>query len=508
MKKVITLILIPLLLVSLVPSVLAEEKRSLQDELIYYVMIDRFSNVDSKNDYHVDVKDLEAFHGGDFVGIIERLDHIEDLGMTTITLNPIFANADKGYHGYWVEDFYETEEHFGTLEEFKRLVEEAHKRDINVMIDFPLNYVAATHPWVNDPTKSDWLKESEEISTPDMFTKDWLAGLPQINYENEEAAQYIIEAAKWWITETGVDGYRLEGIQLTDKDFLESFVDSVKETDNEFFVLGEVWSTDPQEIAKYEMTGIDSLTDYASTSNIREAFVKPDVSMTDTIGDIENNIDTYEEPNMVTRLIDSKDMIRFTNQPVALNEHPGPRWRTALTYLFTTPGIPMLYYGSEIALIGNETPDNRRQMDFRTDPELIEYIGQLTKAREKLPSIAKGDFTLLHESEGFTVFKRQFKEETSIVAINNTSGTKDLVLTGEEIENDKELRGLLAGGLVRSNDQNEYHLVLDREEAEIYVLTEKQGFNFVYGATLLSVLLAFFAFLFLARRRGRNRTGE
>lgn len=168
----------------------------------------------------------------------------------------------------------------------------------------------------------------------------------------------------------------------------------------------------------------------------------------------------------------------------------------------------MLYYGSEIALIGNETPDNRRQMDFRTDPELIEYIGQLTKAREKLPSIAKGDFTLLHESEGFTVFKRQFKEETSIVAINNTSGTKDLVLTGEEIENDKELRGLLAGGLVRSNDQNEYHLVLDREEAEIYVLTEKQGFNFVYGATLLSVLLAFFAFLFLARRRGRNRTGE
>jgi len=121
MRKVLySLIIIPFLLFCAFPvSAVEKEERKWQDESIYFIMVDRFNNGDTANDFQVNTADLKEYNGGDFKGITDKLDYIQDMGFTAIWLTPVFDNEAKGYHGYWINDFYNTEEHFGTMEEFK-----------------------------------------------------------------------------------------------------------------------------------------------------------------------------------------------------------------------------------------------------------------------------------------------------------------------------------------------------------------------------------------------------
>ena len=99
------------------------EEREMQDEIIYSIMVDRFNNGDPTNDKDADSNDPLAYHGGDFKGITEKLGYLNDLGITAIWLTPVFDNKANGYHGYWINDFYKPNEYFGTMEEFKNLVQ-------------------------------------------------------------------------------------------------------------------------------------------------------------------------------------------------------------------------------------------------------------------------------------------------------------------------------------------------------------------------------------------------
>jgi hypothetical protein len=202
--------------------------------------------------------------------------------------------------------------------------------------------------------------------------------------------------------------------------------------------------------------------------------------------------------------MDNHDTVRFTRDAVQNRQHPGTRWKLALTYLYTAPGIPIVYYGSEIALDGGEDPDNRRQMSFRADKELIDYITKIGELRNDLPSLTRGALEVLYEKKGMAVFKRTYKDETAVIAINNTSNTQNITLTSEQLEEDKELRGLLANDLVRSNN-GEYNLAIDREEAEIYVLADKTGLNIPYLLAMGAVYSAFFGFIFILIRKARKR---
>ena len=118
-----------------------KEERKWQDETVYYLMIDRFNNSDQTNDIGVDINDPNGHHGGDFQGIIDQLDYIKEMGFSAISLSPIFDNEDNGYHGYWVNDYYKTDEHFGSNDLFNKLVDEAHKRDMKVILEFVSGYV-------------------------------------------------------------------------------------------------------------------------------------------------------------------------------------------------------------------------------------------------------------------------------------------------------------------------------------------------------------------------------
>ncbi|WP_442599143.1 alpha-amylase family glycosyl hydrolase [Neobacillus sp. D3-1R] len=507
-KSLFSLILIPFLLIYALPvGAMEKEDRKWQDETVYFLMVDRFNNGDTTNDMDVDVKDPLAYHGGDFQGIIDKLDYLKDMGFTAIWLTPIFDNADKGYHGYWINDFYKVDEHFGDIETFKKLVSEAHKRDMKIILDFVANHVAPSSPLVKDPEKQDWFHENKEITNwedQNQLENGWIYGLPDLAQENPEVEKYLLDAAKWWIKETNIDGYRLDTVKHVPTSFWEKFSKTVKETKENFYLLGEVWSNDPTYISNYDKAGIDGFVDYPLNEYLRRAFAKPDQRLDALFKNYDRNKTIYEDPYLMGTFLDNHDTIRFTHDMVENNQNPGTRWKLALTYLYTTPGIPIVYYGSEIALNGGKDPDNRRQMDFRTDKEIIDYISKIGELRQQLPSLTRGTMELLYEKNGMAVYKRVYQKEVTIIAINNTSKSQHITLTAKDIEQGKELRGLLANDLARSKN-GKYDLIIDREEAEVYALAEKTGLNIPYLSAMGVVYAAFATFLYFIWKKGKRK---
>ncbi|WP_163101635.1 alpha-amylase family glycosyl hydrolase [Peribacillus alkalitolerans] len=506
-KSLFSLILIPFLLFYALPvGAVEKEERKWQDETIYFIMVDRFNNGDTSNDFQVNVQDPKAYNGGDFKGITEKLDYLKDMGYTTIWLTPVFDNEEKGYHGYWIRDFYKTEEHFGTMEEFKKLVKEAHKRDMKVILDFVVNHVGPNHPWVNDASKKEWFHEKQPITNwndQKEVENNWLYDLPDLNQKNPETRQYLLDAAKWWIEETDVDGYRLDTVKHVPKDFWKDFSKEVKSVKEDFYLLGEVWHDDLGVVSSYQASGIDGFVDFAQNEHLRTAFAKPDSSLAWLFTSLDRNKAFFDRPELMGNFMDNHDMTRFTREIIQYKQNPGTRWKLALTYLYTVPGIPIVYYGSEIALDGGEDPDNRRFMGFKADKELIDYITKLGELRQQLPALTRGNLELLHEENGMAVYKRTYKNETIVVAVNNTSKSQNVSLSEDTLAKDKELRGLLAGDLVRERD-GKYELIIDREKAEIYALADKSGLNIPYLVTMGAVYLAFVVFIIIVLKRSRR----
>ena len=507
-RRVLSLILVPFLLFYALPvGAVEKEERKWQDETIYFLMVDRFNDGDASNNKNVNTEDPKAYQGGDFQGVIDKLDYIKDMGFTAIWLTPIFENQPMGYHGYWITDFYKTEEHFGSMNTFKKLVEEAHKRDMKVVLDFVVNHVGPEHPWVSDPDKEDWFHEKQPMNfnNEESLQNAWLYDLPDLNTENPEVKKYLFDAAKWWIEETDIDGYRLDTVRHVPQEFWREFSDEVKSVKDDFYLLGEVFDRDPQKIAEYNEVGIDGFVNVPQAEEMRSVFQKPDTSMERLFNFWKYNETYYDNPYLMGTFIDNHDMERFTRMLVQEKVFPGTRWKLALTYMYTTPGIPIVYYGSEIAMDGGNDPDNRRFMNFRADEELIDYISRLGELRQEYPALTRGDIEPLFDKDGMGIFKRTYKDQTVVIAINNTSETQTIQLTKDDLADNKELKGLIGDDLVRSDKEGNYHLVLDREEAEVYLLKNKSGLNYPYLFTLGGMYFLFLLFLYLVWKRGRSK---
>lgn len=491
-KTLITLILFCIFIFSSVPAYGAAvgKTREWQDETVYSIMVDRFFNANTKNDIDVNTLDPLAYNGGDFQGVIDKLDYLKDMGFTAIRLTSIFDNTAGGYHGYWVNDFYQPDEHFGSLKTFKKLVQEAHQRDMKVLIDFVTNNVSTEHPWVKDETKQNWFNEKSDSSNSNA--------LPDLNQDNPEVKAYLIDAAKWWINETDIDGYTLPEVNHVPEAFWSDFSNEVKKEKDNFFLLGITSLNSNVDPDKYKNAGIDSLTDYQHSEQLRNVFATTNRAFS------ELNENKVQKPELQPQFFDNEMTTRFTNDIVKNKHFPGARWRTALTYIYSTPGIPVVFYGSEIALNGGEIPDNRQPMNFRTEKELIDYITKLGEVRNQLPSLTRGSMEMLYEKNGMAVYKRVYQDETAIIAINNTSESQNVTLNKEHIEGGKELRGMLNGDLVRSNDDNQYDLIIDRDEAEIYVLANKSGINLTLIGSLVVVYILFTIFIIKVRKRRKE----
>ncbi|MEI4620031.1 alpha-amylase family glycosyl hydrolase [Bacillus cereus] len=413
---------------------LAEEKRKWQDEVIYSIMVDRFNNGDAKNDKQLDVGNLEGYQGGDIQGIIKRIDYIKDMGFTTIMLSPIFKS--KTYDGHDTVDFKKVNEHFGSLQDVKQLVQEAHKRDMKIVLQFVI--------------------------------------------EKEEAV--LIESIRWWMKEVNVDGSYLIHSKEISRAFLNEVKQSVQGMKKDFLVI-----TDGEE-------GIHN--EYYK--HITDVFTKSDTSIKPLY-----DASLIENEKMTSTFVDNQDKKRFVRSAKENGYYPPSRLKLALAYLYTSPGLPIVYYGTEIALDGGDVPDNRRLMDFKTDEKFLQYVTRLGELRQQLSSLRRGTFELLYDKVGMSVLKRKYKDEVTLIAINNTKETQKISFSANEIGGNRELKGLLEDEIIREEGGN-YYLILKREEANVYQVREKTGVNWLFISLLVGVNVLFIAFLIAVKKRKKS----
>lgn len=488
-------------LFSMVPQGIAGAKGEAdwQDESVYSILIDRFKNGNPENDYQINIENPKGFHGGDLQGVIEELDYIKSMGYTAIALSPIMENQEKGYHGRWITDFMEVEEHFGTMADMQKLVEEAHKRDMKVLLDFVVGYTGTEHPWVQDPDKTDWFLEESGIDSG----QEELEGLPVLDQTNPEVKQHLLEAAGYWIKKTGVDGYLLGNVENASKEFWSDFSAHVKRIDSKFFLMGKVNSTQPESIAKYKETGIDSFVDYPFLDLASDVFSEAGNSLKPLYELWQTNQEVYGSPKLLGTLLDDKDSKRFTSVATENGQYPITRWKLALTYLFTAPGTPMVYQGTEVPMSGREVPENRQMTRINGgNEELQKYIEQMTALREELPALTLGSFELLESDGAFQLFKRTYQGESLYIAVNNDVETKTFSLN-DQLSDDVQLRGLIQDSVVRKTNGS-FTVTLDRETADVFIVEDNQGMNWLFIAFIVGVMGSFVGGVFYLSRKNKQ----
>lgn len=441
-KRVLQLLLIPFLLFyASYASAAEKEERDLEDEIIYSLMVDRFNNGNTSNDLDgINQNDPKGYHGGDIEGVIKKLDYIQKMGFTTILLSPIFE-SDR-FDGSSVRNLKKVDKHFGTIEDVKRLVSEAHKNNIKIVLQFPAN---------------------------------------------GEDEKYIIETAKWWIEQTNIDGYYVKNVEKYPPAFWNEFSTEMKSVKKGSFMIG-----DAKEVSFYENSGIDLFLNHSFYEEVSTVF-----------SEANHSLKSLNSPSLSGTFIDNEDKVRFTRKAIEKKYHPVPRTRMALSYMYTTIGVPIVYYGTEIALDGGGAPDNLRILDFQASDELIQYIEKLAKVRHSLKVLSRGDTELLYEKDGMAIYKRTYQDEAVIVALNNTIETKKVIIPQEKIAEHKELRGLLTGDIFHE-ENGQYEFILDRELAEVYEIKEKTGPNWTLISVFVLVPSLFVLFLVVVRKRGKG----
>lgn len=397
-------------------------------DLIYFIMIDRFKDGDeSNNDFpDVDKNDLTKFQGGDFKGITEELDYIKSLGATAIWLTPVLKNEPNGYHGYWTYDFYDIDPHFGTMEELKHLVDEAHKKDIKVLLDHIVNHTGYNHPWLDDPNKTDWFHPKIEITTwndQEKIENGWLSGLPDLDQDNPQVSQYLIDNTLWWIEQTGVDGMRLDTMRHVPRDFWLKFATAVKDKYPDFYLLGEVWNSNPRYLELYHEAGIDAMTNYSLFDGIVGTFKK--FGKTGPLISALSKESNYTNPEINGIFFDNHDNQRFMTQA---GEHADMYLKQALTFIMTHKAIPIIYYGTEIAMEGGNDPDNRKFMEWEKtqDSQMLLFYQTLVDLRQNNDSIKSGDFKLLDYDDHFLSYIRYTDDQSLLIVMNIKNTEKEV----------------------------------------------------------------------------------
>lgn len=449
MKRMIGLLAACMLALSIAQPAFADTDRAFDDESIYDLLVDRFNNGLGTNDMDVNAQDPSAFNGGDFAGISNRMQHLTDMHFTMLSMGPVFKTAS--YDGNEVLDYKEIEPHFGTSEEFIALIKELHANDMKAMADFPL---------------------TGEISDAAV--------------QNE-----LIEFAVQFVSDYDLDGLRLTKIAEADTDFLNKMIDAVKEANEGIYVI----TNEPSDAA------FDSAPAVEQSDAIQESFVQvdPDTSSLDQFSNEDEG-----------KLLQFDDLTgpRFTYKMVELRQFPPTRWKVATAAQFMLPGVPLVPYATEIAVNGEKAPESHPFFNFKTDMELHEWIGDLNTLRNDSEALRTGDFKMLHNEDGFVVFERSNEDETWIVALNNTSEVQSLEVDPELIGDTKKLRGVLGQDLIKETKDNKYHVVLDRETAEIYIVEEDKGFNTPYLIASILVVVLFVLFLYLVIRKGKQSRPE
>lgn len=496
MKRKLTAIGLAMLACFIYTIPVFADAEQIEDEIIYEIIVDRFNNGNYSNDENMDVNDSKAYNGGDLEGIRLKLDDLNTLGVTTLSLSPIMTNAEKGFHGYWIEDHTELNANFGSMEELEALIDEAHDRDMKVVLEFVTNYVSKTHPIVTDPEKADW------ISTDQVEGPEWTENVVQLDQDNPEVQEFLLDAANYWLEETDIDGFMLHAVDQSSLAFLETFTETLK-AEHDIYLLGDVLIDSEDIVEIMDRTSLDAMDNNALGQMISDVFSEPD----NPVGDIfETSVEAMEIPSLVA--VDDKYSKRFSQVFGENKRNTVTTWTLALTYMYTTPGTPMILQGSEVGMYGGDAEESQRLVPFMSgDPDITEFHDRISSLRTEFPALRHGNFQLVEDSVSMLVFKRTYNDQTMYVAINN--GSESNFSDIEDVPEDKMLRGYLGDNIFRVNEEGNHRIGVPREAVEVFEVVDAEGFNWTIILMVSGVMAIFIiGVIYLTIKQKRDEAKE
>lgn len=388
----------------------------------------------------------DSTFGGDLAGIIDKLPYLKDLGINAIYLTPIFKSTSN--HKYNTNDYFELDEDFGTKNELRELVNEAHNLGIKIVLDAVFNhsgeeFFAFKDLLLNQENSKykDWFHvKSFPINFEDLIKrtkekgwKDWYLDetgkdilpyhtfahtplMPKLNTENKELKEYLLEVAKYWIKEFNIDGWRLDVANEVDHQFWREFRIAIKEINPDAYIVGEIWhdSTPWLQGDQY-----DAVMNYALTNASIKYFAKNEIDskeFSETLAGILMRY-SWQVNEVMLNLLDSHDTARFINKA----NFDTQKLKLAELFMFTFIGAPMLYYGTEIGMTGGDDPDCRKGMiwdENKWDKDLLNFIKQLIKIRKEHEALTKGNIKFI-EHDTLLIFQREYNNKKVLIVINN-----------------------------------------------------------------------------------------
>lgn len=448
---------------------------------IYLLMPDRFANGNPENDNMpgmletADRSNPDGRHGGDIKGIVDNLDYIKELGITSIWLNPVLENnlPSYSYHGYAITDLYKVDPRFGTNEDYKNLVKAAHGKGLKIIQDMIFNHVGSNYFWKDDLPMQDWYNQWDEFTRSNYrggavtdphaskadynkMVRGWFdVTMADLNQNNELVANYLIQNSIWWIEYLGLDGIRQDTYPYPYKDFMAKWMKDILEEYPNYNVVGEVWLSQPQAVAYWMEndnnadgyhSNLTNVFDFPLMYAMNKAFNEEEGWSTGTsqLYEVISQDYVYSRPNDLVLFADNHDGDRIYSK---LNEDLN-KYKLTMAFMLTTRGFPQIYYGTEILMTGREHDghgairkdfpggwENDKTNAFsrqgRTDDQnqAFDFTKLLLNWRQHNRAIQTGKLTHYIPENGVYVYFRHTDDECVMVMLNNTNDDKEVDLS-------------------------------------------------------------------------------
>ena len=475
-------------------------------DVLYLIMPDRFakgsnaSHEGSKQLKHpasIDRTKPNGRHGGDIAGIRNHLDYIDSLGVTAIWVNPVLENDIPGgsYHGYATTDYYKIDPRFGGNDEWNKFVDDAHSRNIKIVMDMIFNHSGVTHPWINDLPMRDWLNFPDEyvqtnhrLSTVyDPYASDYdrirttdgwfVRGMPDLNQRNPHLKKYLIQNSIWWIEESKIDGIRMDTHPYADAQAMADWIKAVELEYPYFNIVGECWYGNEASSAFWQKNSyvnhsfnpeLPTVMDFALCLNAREAF-NEETENRNGLNKIYDHLAMdflFPDRSKILTFLDNHDTDRYLETlPENLD-----KWKQAQAFLLTSRGIPQIYYGTEILMNGTRANggDGMIRLDMpggfpgdtinvftyegRTplQREAYDFLSKVLNYRRGNKVISEGSLKHFLPEQGIYVYQRSLGDDSIVVVMNgkDTEVKVDMKPTAEALPINTTFKDVLTGEVI------------------------------------------------------------
>jgi neopullulanase len=448
------------------------------EDFVYLLIPDRFSNGDPSNDKIAGLRDqslnrdsIYHRHGGDLQGVINHLDYLQDLGVTTIWMTPVIQNdmPDRTEHGYAFTNHYRVEPRLGGEDLYRKLSDELHKRGMKLMQDAVYNHVGLYHHTVQDKPMPDWLHEwlkFTQTSYKDQTLFDQYAApserkrmsdgwfthmMPDMNQGNPFVANYLIQHAIWSVEEFGVDGWRIDTYIYNDLEFMNRCNQALLAEYPNISLFGETWVhgvINQSYFAENNLntsfkSNLPAVTDFQSLFYGITPALNDKFGWTDGVNKLYQTMSNdiaYKDPMKQVVFLDNHDLSRFFS---IVNEDLN-KIKVAYSWLLTTRGVPQMYYGSEVLMKGHTNPDGWVRLDFpggwpgdkadkfkeagRTKPEqeVFSLIKSLAQFRKQSSALKAGKYMHYLPVDGQYVYFRYDNNQTVMCVMNTSDKEKEI----------------------------------------------------------------------------------